>query len=210
MRALFKPEDGNVLIIKDADFNESTLLHNFFNNFKGGNYSVEVQERNTGIHDSLTGLVFKLVEQEKPIEVITYIKTNQKVTNIDETLPLFMIEFTPDNSNYLNFKVDISKWALFKLRLEDLGLTDVTITNDGKVIGNNGTGAAINGIVTVPKGLFQFVNRLDSSVSNFSDIVELVLGLDDSNNSEDKDTEDKGDSNEEDNLHQSDIRSCFE
>ena len=59
MRALFKPEDGNVLLVRDADFNESTLLRSFCDKIKKG-ATIEVQERNTGVNDLLTGIVLMI------------------------------------------------------------------------------------------------------------------------------------------------------
>lgn len=175
MRALFKPEDGNVLLIKDADFNESTLLHNFSNKVKNG-ATIEVQERNTGVNDLLTGLVFIVKEADVPVDVPSYISIVSTVVNKTTELPLFSIDFKADNENYIQFKVDISKWALLKYDLEALGLTNVTITSEGKVIANNGGLDIIRGVITIPKGLFQYVNKLDASVNNFSDIAEIVLG----------------------------------
>nr|DAW53749.1 MAG TPA: protein of unknown function (DUF4925) [Caudoviricetes sp.] len=175
MRALFKPEDGNVLLVRDADINESTLLRNFCNKVKNGAV-IEVQERNTGVNDLLTGLVFTVTEAETPVDVPSYISIVSTVVNKTTELPLFSIDFKPENANYLQFKVDISKWALLKYDLEALGLTNVTLTSEGNIIASNDSLDIVRGVITVPKGLFQYVNKLDASVNNFSDITEIVLG----------------------------------
>lgn len=175
MRALFKPEDGNVLLVRDADFNESTLLRNFSNKVKNGAV-IEVQERNTGVNDLLTGLVFTVKDSITPVPTPSYISTNSTVKNSLIDLPLFSIEVKADNENYTLFKYDTDIWAVLKLNLESLGLTDVTITSNGLILGNNETSSVISGSITLPKGLFQFVNRVDASVYNFNDDQEIVLG----------------------------------
>lgn len=174
MRALFKPENGDVLLIKDADINESTLLHNFSEKIKNG-ASLEVEERNTGINDMVTGMVFTVKEAVDPSTIPNNISITSTVINSKLNLPLFEIDILPEDDNFIHFKVNECKWGVLKCTLESLGLSGATITSEGKIIAKNSGEDIITGSVTIPEGLFQFVNKEDASVNNFNSELEISL-----------------------------------
>ena len=175
MRALFKPENPNVLIIRDADWNEASLLVRYLENIKGG-ANLEAKAAYNG-NQEVNGIVFTITEKEKqPVDVETFIKINAKITNDSSNLPVFRIELTPESVNYNSFKIDENAWNNLKLVLNALGVTDLSITPSGDIVGVNLSGIAVEGTITIPRGLLRYVDIVSSTTNNFSDSLVITLG----------------------------------
>lgn len=174
MKAIFKPEDANKLIVRDADINEASLIINFLDKIKKG-ATLEAQAIFNGNYET-NGILFTITEKSQPVEVPGYLKINATITNDELNLPLFKITVTPATPSYLSYKIDGSLWAPLKTTLEALGLTNPSISSDGSIIANNETNIPISASIVIPKGLFQYLNVEDSTTNNFNDNLVITLG----------------------------------
>ena len=173
MRALFKQENPNVLIIRDADWNEASLLIRYLDNIENG-ASLEAKAAYNG-NQEVNGIVFTVkTEQEQPI-IKKYINIKAIVTNDVENLPVFRIRLLPEEVNFTSFKLDESKWAELKEVLDVLGVTDLSITSQGDIVGANTSGSVITGTIVVPKGLLQFLDSSEGTVDNYNSSLAVTL-----------------------------------
>ncbi len=173
MRALFKQEDPNVLIIRDADWNEASLLIRYLDSIKNG-ASLDAKAAYNG-NQEVNGIVFTVTEKPVDPVVDTYIKVNALVTNSVLDLPVFRIQLLPESENYKSFKVDTAKWADLRETLGALGVEDLSITPQGDIVGVNRSGFVIEGTVVIPRGLLQYVDVVSSTTNNFNDLLALTL-----------------------------------
>lgn len=174
MKAIFKPEDANKLIVRDADINEASLIINFLNKIKNG-ATLAAQATFNGNYET-NGILFTVEEAPVVPDTPSYIGTDVVVTNDPLNLPVFKMDVKPSSTNYTSYKVDSSVWETLKTVLEGLGLTSPSITADGIITASNDTSAIIEATIVIPKGLFQYVSSLDSTVNNFNDNIVLTLG----------------------------------
>lgn len=173
MRALFKQEDPNVLIIRDADWNEASLLIRYLDNIKDG-AKIETKAAYNG-NQEVNGIVFTIDTKKPEPAGDTFIKVNAEVTNDDMDLPVFRIQLSTESENYNPFKIDESRWADFKEVLETLGITDLSITTQGDIVGANTTGAVISGTIVIPKGLVRYVDTVTGLTNVYSDSLSITL-----------------------------------
>lgn len=174
MKAIFKPEDANKLIVRDADINEASLIINFLDKIKNG-ATLEAQATFNGNYET-NGILFSITDAPKSTDTPVCIQTDTIITNDSTNLPVFKIDVKPAGSNYVSYKVDVTVWETFKVLLEGLGLTDVSVTPEGTILASNETGAAISASIVIPRGLFQYVSSIDSTTNNFNDNIVLTLG----------------------------------
>lgn len=175
MKAIFKPEDANKLIVRDADTNEASLISNFLDKIKAG-APLEAQPVYNGNYE-VNGLLFTVgAIPVTPVDVTTYIPVKATVTNSLLDLPLFRIKLEPEGSEYTSFKVDESIAEIFKATLTKLKLINISILSDGTIVAENPTESAIAATIVIPRGLFQYVNADNSTLLNFNDNLAIELG----------------------------------
>lgn len=175
MKAIFKPEKADVLIIRDSDANEASLISNFLRKIENG-ASVDFKAAYNG-NQEINGLVLTVSEvPEKELDIPTHIKIVADVTNDEANYPLFRIEVRPENENFMSYKLDSDKWEILKTLFEGIGLVDASITPDGIITARNDSGSFITSNLVIPKGLFQYLNAEDSSVLNYNE--SLIIKLD--------------------------------
>lgn len=174
MKAIFKPEDANKLIVRDADINEASLIINFLDKIKNG-ATLAAQATFNGNYET-NGILFTIEDAPVVPDVPSYIGTSVDVVNDPLDLPVFKITVNPASPNYVSFKVDINAWETLKTTLEGLGLESPSIKVDGTITAANNSGEIITATIVIPKGLFQFVSEVDSTVNNFNDNIVLTLG----------------------------------
>lgn len=176
MRALFKQEDPTVLIVRDADWNEASLVVKYLESIKNG-ATLEAKAAYNG-NQEVNGIVFTATAKEVKPDTGLFIKVKATVTNATEYLPVFRIQLAPESDSYLPFSLDEDKWAGFKAVLEGLGAEDLSITPQGDIVGSNKTGAAFEGSIVVPRGLLRFVNSLDGTTNIYNDSLDIDLAED--------------------------------
>ena len=174
MRALFKQENPNILIIRDADWNEASLLMRYLDNIKNG-ASLDAKAAYNG-NQEVNGIVFTITEKEPVPETDSYIKVKATITNDSLNLPVFRIQLASESENYNAFKINQDKWTDLKLVLSALGVADLSITPKGDIVGANRSGVVVEGTVVIPKGLIQYVDVVTSTTNNFSDALTITLG----------------------------------
>lgn len=174
MRAIFKQEDPNILIVRDADWNEASLIIRYLDSIKNGAV-IETKASYNG-NQEVNGIVFTIKETEvKPAEDF-YVSMKAEVVNDPEDLPVFRITLSSEQNIFNAFKVDNAKWNDFKEVLSALGLTDISITPSGDIVAANLSGITVGGTIVVPKGLLQFVDVLHDTTNNYSDSLVISLG----------------------------------
>ena len=174
MKAIFKQENPNVLIIRDADKNEASLLIGYLNKIKQGADIISKAAFNG--NQEVNGIVFEVKEKIVEPETRVSIKVNATVTNRPEDLPVFRIELLPESSNYNSFKVDTEKWNDLKAVLETLGVVNLSITSGGDIVGANYSGVIVDGVIVIPSGLLQYVDLVNATTNSFNDNVKVILG----------------------------------
>lgn len=174
MRALFKQEDPNVLIIRDADWNEASLLIKYLDSIKNG-ASLAAKAAYNG-NQEVNGIVFTITEKQVDPETESFIKVNATITNNALDLPVFRIQLAPESENYKSFKIDSTKWSDLKSILGDLGVEDLSITPQGDVVGANRSGVIVEGTIVIPKGLLQYVDIITDTTNNYNDSLIITLG----------------------------------
>lgn len=174
MKAIFKPEDANKLIVRDADTNEASLITNFLDKIKLG-APLEAQPVYNGNYE-INGVLLTVgdVPAEKP-EVTIYLPVEATVTNDLINLPLFRIKVKALDTECTSFKVDEMLFDSFKALLEKLKLENISVLPDGTITAENNTGTAISATIVIPRGLFQYVNASDSSTLNYNDNLAIDL-----------------------------------
>lgn len=179
MKAIFKTEDANKLIIRDADSNEASLIISFLNKIKEG-APLDTTAIYNGNYE-VNGLLLSLGSIEEPVEqeTDTHIQIRAEVTNNKSDLPLFKIELKQAyGDNYLAYKVDFEKWESVKTILEGLGLQNASITSDGVITAENTSEVTVPAAtILIPKGLIQYLNKVDSTTTNYND--DLVISIKD-------------------------------
>ena len=174
MKAIFKPEDANKLIVRDADINEASLIINFLDKIKNG-ATLAAKATFNGNYET-NGILFTVEEAPIIPDTPSYISTDVTVTNDSLSLPVFKIDIKPSSTNYTSYKTDVTAWETLKTTLEGLGLNNPSITTDGVIVAENESGLSINATIVIPKNLLQYVNAIDSTVNNFNDNIVLTLG----------------------------------
>lgn len=177
MKAIFKPEDANKLIIRDADTNEASLIVNFLEKIKNG-ASLDTTAIFNGNYE-INGILLSLgsVPTEEPVETDTNIQVKADVTNNLSDLPLFKIELKQAyGDSYMSYKVNYEKWDQVKTVLEGIGLQNVSITTDGVITAENpGNMVVPSTQIVIPKGMLQYLNKCDSSTSNYNDTLVIDI-----------------------------------
>lgn len=172
MKAIFKPEDANKLIVRDADINEASLIINFLDKISKG-ATLETKACYNGNYE-VNGILFSLADVVDPVITPSYIEVAATVINDIANLPVFKIDVKA-TSGATSFKIDSTILDTVKATLEGLGLTDVSATTDGVILANNPGDAPISASIVIPKGLFQFVTE-DANTNNFNDNLVITLG----------------------------------
>ena len=174
MKAIFKPEDANKLIVRDADINEASLIINYLNKIKNG-ATLSAQSTFNGNYE-VNGILFTVEDAPVIPDVPSYIGVKADAVNDLLNLPVFKINVKPVSTNYTSFKVDATVWETLKTTIEGLGLESPSITANGQIVAENNSDNIITATIVIPKGLFQYVSEIDSTVNNFSDNIVLTLG----------------------------------
>lgn len=174
MKAIFKPEDANKIIVRDADINEASLIINFLDKIKNG-ATLEAQATFNGNYET-NGILFSVADAPKSTDTPICIPTEAIVTNDTLNMPVFKIDVKSTGANYVCYKVDTTVWETFKVLLEGLGLDNISVTSEGSILADNETGSVISASIVIPRGLFQYVNSIDSTTNNFNDNIMLTLG----------------------------------
>lgn len=175
MKAIFKPENADVLIVRDSDVNEASLISNFLRKIENG-ASVDFRAAYNG-NQEINGLVLTVSEvPEKELDIPTYIKIVADITNDEANYPLFRIVVKPEDEKFMSYKLDSDKWEILKTLFEGVGLVNASITPDGIITAQNDSGSFITSNLVIPKGLFQYLNSEDSSVLNYNE--SLIIKLD--------------------------------
>lgn len=174
MKAIFKPENANKLIVRDADINEASLIINYLDKIKNG-ATLTAQATFNGNYE-VNGILFNIEDAPVVPDTPAYISTTVDITNDLLNLPVFKIDVKASGTNYTSFKTDAAIWDTLKTTLEGLGLASPSITSDGVILADNQSGSIIEATIVLPKGLFQYVNAIDSTVNNFNDNIVLTLG----------------------------------
>jgi len=179
LKAIFKPDDSNVLVLRDGDTNEIALVKIFLDKLRAG-HSVEIKER-IGITGDLCGMILKLSDEpinpddpDIPVEP-AYIDIVTDVVNDFSNLPLFKLSIISVLPEYVGLKIDLKVWALLKEELIDLGLDTPSITSDGVIIAENITGDVIVGNVIIPEGLINYVGP-EEMTNYYNAELEIELG----------------------------------